>query len=361
MLTDGWRMKSGPKRLRSSLRQRGELRDYVLWGLMFLYFIGATLFFFMLFVENYFPAQENSQVLQLSVEIIGILVTAGLYIGLLYLYNQIKDLEQIERRPHLEVARYSLNGDSVVVWLSNYGKGSAIDLQLELDLVEPKTFPIRVEPEPVPLRREGDGILRRETSVPPEEDYIPFRASPAIKIEDEDGELRTFRNWGAAVKPLARAGIDKVGYELRIHYSNQLSEPKTIPVTRDTRGSDVQRMTLLEETSHGIPGKSLDPGEVTLDTKMVESVEGLVDKEILGDGSKKILKTVAGTNNGLPISNIGVFQNQDVEQRVCDQLVYYGLLEIEDEREVLTSAGQKPVPEKYKITEKGREYLARVG
>lgn len=328
---------------------------------IFFAFLSVTLYFFSTVINAYFPTQSDFEILQISISASSAFVTLVFYLGLLYLYRQIKNLQQMERRPLLEVARYSIEGDSVEVWLSNSGKGSAIDLELEFELTEPNSVPIEIEPEKVPLLRRDEDQIRRDTSIPPESDYLKLRATPALNIEDGDGEIRTFRNWDAAVEPLANAGIDEVRYYFRVHYSNQMGESDSVTITKKGRGSDVKRFTSLEESSHGTPLEVGDPGDITVERKVVESVGGLIKNERLGDGSKKILQKIARNGGSLPLADIGIFRDPKLEGKVCERLVYYELLEkTEPIEDVMTPTGSVDKPAEYEITDKGQEYLNRL-
>lgn len=331
-------------------------------GLAFFFaFLGGALYFFSTVINTYFPTQSGFEILQISISASSAFITLVFYLGLLYLYRQIKNLHQMERRPLLEVARYSIEGDSVEVWLSNYGKGSATDLELEFELTEPDPAPIKIEPEKVPLPRRDEDQVRRDTSIPPESDYLKFRATPALNIENDDGKIRTFRDWIGAAETLANAGIDEVKYYLRVHYSNQMNEPDSVTITKKGRGSDVKQFNSLEESSHGTPLEVGDPGDITVEPKVVESVGGLIKNERLGDGSKKILQKIARNGGSLPLADIGVFRDPKLEEKVCERLVYYELLEkTEPIEDVMTPTGSVDKPAEYEITDKGQEYLNRL-
>ena len=338
-----------------------RLLSFLIGFAIFLAFLGVALYSFSTVINTFFPTQSNFEILRISISAASVFVTLVFYLGLLYLYRQMKNLQQMERRPLLEVARYSIEGDSVEVWLSNYGKGSATGLELEFELTEPNPAPIEIEPEKVPLSRRDEDQIRRDTSIPPESDYIQFRATPALNIKDENGETRTFKDWSGAVERLANAEIDEVKYYLRVHYSNQMNEPDLVTITKEGRRSDVTKFATLEESSHGIPLPVIDSGDFSAEVKIVEPVGELIKNERLGDSSKKILQKITRNNGSLPLADIGIFQDPALEEGVCEQLVYYELLEKTEPREdIATPTGPVDKPAEYEITDKGREYLNRI-
>lgn len=203
------------------------------------------------------------ETVQIAVTGSGVLISALLTLGLLVLYSQMRDIQQMERRPIVEVADYALEGNSVVVWLSNYGKGSATNLQLEFEIVEPDPLPVEVESGFVQLRRESDDGVRRETSLPPEKEYIKYQSTPYLSIRRE-GEMKKM-DWGAAVKPLSEEGVEEVRFLLRIHFSNQLGEEHSQLITPKSRGADVQPMSRLESEAHGVPPAELDPSDINVE------------------------------------------------------------------------------------------------
>lgn len=160
----------------------------------FLAFLGTVLFTFSNVANSYFPNQTNFQVLQISISSSAAFVTLLFYLGLFWLYRQIKNIQEMERRPLVEPADYSFEGEVADVWLSNYGRGSAIDMELELDIIEPENLPVEVDTEPVPLYREGKRGVRGETAIPPEKEAVKFRTTPALNVENEDGEVTTYLN-----------------------------------------------------------------------------------------------------------------------------------------------------------------------
>jgi len=295
-----------------------------------------------------------------SISVSNVVVTLVFYLGLFWLYFQIKNIQEMERRPLVEPADYSFEGDVADIWLSNYGRGSATDMKLELEIVEPENPPVEIETEPVPLYREGERGVRGETAIPPEKELVKFRTTPALKVENEDGEITTYLNWGAAVKPLHAAGVDEVYFHLRVNYSNQLGEKDSVTLTEKPRGAGVEAMSGLGESLYGVqPTKG--GGAMTAETKLIEPVDGLIQNNRLGDGAEKILKKISRSGGSLPLSEIGVFQDQDLEERVCEHLVYFELLErVEAVEGVVTVMGPIDKPAEYELTEKGEEYLDKI-
>jgi hypothetical protein len=327
----------------------------------FFAFLGITLFTFSTVIDSYFPDQNNFQILQVSISAATGFITLVFYLGLFWLYTQIKNVQEMERRPLVEVADYSFEGDVADIWLSNYGRGSGTDIELSLEIIEPEDPPVEVSSEPVPLYREGERGVRGETAIPPEKELIKFRTTPALNVENDDGEMKTYLNWGAAVKPLHSAGIDEVYFHLRVNYSNQLGEKNSVTVTEKPRGAEVKFMGRLEENLYGTP-LTKGGGATSVKTKIVEPVETMIQNNRLGDSSEKILKKISRSDDSLPLSEINIFMSQSLEERVCESLVYYELLEeVEGSKDVITPTGPTDMPTEYKLTEKGKEYLEKIG
>lgn len=196
----------------------------------------------------HYVGYPQGRLIDTGINLGGVIINSFLTLGLLYLYFQIVDIQEMERRPIVEVAQYGFDGNHVSIWLSNYGKGSATDLELECEIVEPEDLPISVEPRAVPLQRTDGEILRRETSIPPENEYIQYKVVPQFTVK-EDRKM----DWGATMKRLYKEDIEKVRFILRLHYSNQLDEKKTKMITLGPRGTDVELMSSLESHVHGIP------------------------------------------------------------------------------------------------------------
>lgn len=196
----------------------------------------------------YYAGYSQDRLIDTGINLGGVIINSLLTLGLLYLYFQIVDIQEMERRPIVEIAEYGFDGNHVSVWLSNYGKGSATDLELECEIVEPENFPISVEPRAVPLRRTDGEIVRREASIPPEKEYLQYKVVPQFTVK-RDRKM----DWGATMKRLSKNDIEKIRFLLRLHYSNQLGEKKTKMITLAPRGTDVELMSSLEAHVHGIP------------------------------------------------------------------------------------------------------------
>ena len=239
--------------LEAALRGLKRLGIFLIATTGFLAFLGIVLFTFSNVANSYFPNQTNFQILQISISSSAVFVTLLFYLGLFWLYRQIKNIQEMERRPLVEPADYSFEGDVADVWLSNYGRGSATNMELELDIIGPENLPVEVDTEPVPLYREGERGVRGETAIPPEKEAVKFRTTPALNVENEDGEVTTYLNWGAAVKPLHAADVDEVYFHLRVNYSNQLGEEGSVTLTEKPRGAEVESMSRFNEALYGVP------------------------------------------------------------------------------------------------------------
>ena len=337
-----------------------KLRVFLIAGTGFLAFLGVTLFAFSGVVNSYFPNQTNFQILQISISASGVFVTLLFYLGLLWLYFQIKNIQEMERRPLVEPADYSFEGDVVDVWLSNYGRGSATEMELELEIMEPENLPVEVNSEPVPLYREGERGVQGETAIPPEEELVKFRTTPGLNVENEEGEIETYLNWGAAVTSLHLAGVDEVDFHLRVNYSNQLGENDSVTLTEKPRGLEVEAMSRLDEAVHGVP-PTKGGGATKVEAKLIVPIEDLINNDRLSEGSEKILKKISRNDEPLAISEIGVFRDYKLEELVCENLVYKELLEkVEGKENVLTETGPVDIPTEYKLTKKGEEYLNKI-
>lgn len=333
---------------------------YVVIGILFIYTLFLiSLSVMMILLGRILSGFSIKELVPLGVDGIGIIFEILLTAGLLYIYFQIRDIQRMERRAIVELANYSLEGNSVEIWLSNYGKGSAIDLELEFDIIEPSDAAIDIKSDFVPLQRSSDKGVRRETSLPPEQEAVKTQATPRLRVKEGTGEFRSM-DWGAAVKPIHDSGIDEIQYVLKVHYSNQLGEKDSIILTPEGRGADISIMSRLEKASHGVPIGVTDPSDISLNTKLIPTISQLITDELVGDASIKILQILKKEDRPLPVSEIGVFQSEDLEKRVCDGLVDWGLLEKYEEKSETTIYGQNRVPARYSIAEKGRDFLDRI-
>lgn len=230
-------------------------------------------------IDLYGPSIEPPQLLDTVLSGLGITLNALLTLGLLYLYTKIKNIQELEREPILEIANYEIEGNSVIVWISNYGNGSAVDLEMEfelvgspellndsLDIVEPDNYPIFVESGVNQLQRASDEDLRRETSVPPKTEYVKFQSTPYLRVEDEDGQVRNM-DFSAAAKPLSNNGIDEARFCLRLHYQTQLDDQETLPITPFPRGTDIKKLSRFETAVHGRPPQETDASDITVEIK----------------------------------------------------------------------------------------------
>lgn len=304
------------------------------------------------------PSLTNYQTLNINISAIGIVVSSLLTFAIFIVYWRLTNLEKIDKRPEIQVGEYDIVGNTAVIWLSNYGKGSALDLELEWEIVEPEKFPTEVESRKVPLQRKSDEGFRRETAIPPEEEFVMTQATPRIRIWDEDGYF-IYPSWSSAVKRLASLEIEDIKFNLIVHYSNQLGEMDSVLVTPAGRGADILPGSSFQESVHGVPLEVTDPREITIDTATSPGLETIIKRGLLGEGSREILRAIESSSDGLPNSEIGVFSDEELQKRVCENLVTWGLLEVEEQNKSVNHFGEKERPPLFTITNTGGKYLEK--
>lgn len=179
-----------------------------------------------------------------SVEVISMAVDGLLTLALIALYASIlgiqkkqANLAEIERTPLIEIAGYELDGDDITVYLSNYGNGTATNLELvtvshfetDHELLEPGAAP-------EPLRREVNEVNHNyEQSIRPHDKRVEFKASPGL-VAHRDQERGGF---SFAIRQLQSDRVENVAFQLYVRYSTRTGKRYTIPLFRMPREIDV--------------------------------------------------------------------------------------------------------------------------
>lgn len=136
---------------------------------------------------------------------------------LVALYRQQKNLLResynADHRAVVEVEDYEVDGERLVLQLSNVGNGVGTDLELVTATVFEETddFAPGITTSRIELTK--DEIKRGRQSIKPHEDNVTFRTRPALGFEYSDGETHR-QGYRRAMNELDRVDVEV----LRVHW-----------------------------------------------------------------------------------------------------------------------------------------------
>lgn len=199
-----------------------------------------------------------------NVELLNIVVNGGLTLALVTLYFKMTNVQEkqatlaeIERTPLVEISGYEVEGDDIIVYLSNYGNGTATNLELvtvshfdaDSELLEPGT-----SPEPL-VRATDDARHNYEQSIRPHDERIKFTASPGL-VTHRDQERGGF---SLSISMLESAGVENVAYQLFVRYSTRTGDRYAIPLFRTPREINVDEDVTFGDVYSITPGVTSVP------------------------------------------------------------------------------------------------------
>lgn len=201
----------------------------------------------------------------MNLDLMGLFVETALTIGLIGLYSKMATtqerqttLTEIERTPLVEISGYEADGDDLEVYLSNYGNGTATNLELvtvsyfesDADNLEPGT-------SAEPLRRAVDEASHNyEQSIQPHDRRVAFTASPGLVVH-QDMERGGFQ---LGISQLKSAGVEDVGFQLYVRYSTRTGKRYSIPLFDIPRVVDVDEDQTFGDAYHVKSGVHSPPG-----------------------------------------------------------------------------------------------------
>lgn len=176
----------------------------------------------------------------LNLEALGIIANVGLTLALVVLYykmvrvqNKQANLAEIERTPLIEVSGYEVDDEKIKINLSNYGNGTATNLELvtvshfeaESELLEPGS-------SPEPLTKAVEDPLRNyEQSIRPHDERVEFTTSPGLTVH-RDAERSGF---SMSISMLDEEDVRDVAFQLWVRYSTRTGDRYSIPLMKMPR------------------------------------------------------------------------------------------------------------------------------
>ena len=176
-------------------------------------------------------------------EIIGALGSILLSLALAVLYYQQYNLLKIERTPSLEVSDSEINGDELILKVSNYKEGLAKNLRLRTTVEYPLDEGVNMasdtrNPNSVErftlehnIHRYEDCKKLRERGLMGPERNVEFRGEPPFTDPSGNG----FGNFNSGVGNALRDDIYEFSFWVDVVYETEFGEELTEPVTHPGR------------------------------------------------------------------------------------------------------------------------------
>ncbi|WP_115864972.1 hypothetical protein [Halorussus litoreus] len=194
-----------------------------------------------------------------NLELLNIVINSGLTLALVVLYLKMANVQEkqatlaeIERTPLVEISGYEVEGDDIIVYLSNYGNGTATNLELvtvshfdaDSELLEAGT-------SPEPLVRATDDVRHNyERSIRPHDERVKFTASPGL-VTHRDQERGGF---SLSISMLESEGVENVAYQLFVRYSTRTEDRYAIPLFQTPREINVDEDLTFSDAYSINPG-----------------------------------------------------------------------------------------------------------
>lgn len=161
------------------------------------------------------------------------LILIGLYYKMMRVQDKQASLAEIERTPLVEISGYEVDGDDIEIYLSNYGNGTATNLELvtvshfeaDSNLLEPG-----VSPEPLTKAVE-DPLRNYEQSIRPHDERVKFTASPRLAVH-RNAQRSGF---SIGIPMLDEGDVQDVAFQLWVRYSTRTGNRYTIPLMQMPR------------------------------------------------------------------------------------------------------------------------------
>lgn len=194
-----------------------------------------------------------------NLELANLVINGGLTLVLVVLYLKMANtqekqatLAEIERTPLVEISGYEEKEDDIVVYISNYGNGTATNLELvtvshfdsNSELLEPGT-----SPEPL-VRVVNDVYHNYDQSIRPHDERVEFTASPGL-VTHRDQERGGFAH---SISMLESEDIEDVSFQLYVRYSTRTGKRYTIPLFKRPR-----KINIDEDVTFG-DAYTIEPG-----------------------------------------------------------------------------------------------------
>lgn len=184
-----------------------------------------------------------------AVQAVSSIALSALLLVLYYRQTEIlsrqEELMRLEQEPVLVYDRYKPEGDGVRVWLSNSGRGTAIDLRLQLEIQLPEGEILSTPSDNSPLSRKEDEIWQSSSPLHYNQTEVEYYGIPVVEIEDTNGNLNA-RRFRPTTEILASRGIREIKFRLSIQYSSEIGSEETIQL-RALHEVEFEEALTLEE------------------------------------------------------------------------------------------------------------------
>ena len=166
------------------------------------------------------------------------LALVGLYYRMAQIQSKQATLAEIERTPLVEISGYEINDDELRVFISNYGNGTATQLELvtvchfesDSDSLEPSSTP-------EPMKRATENPHRNyEQSIRPHDERVEFTVTPGLVVHKD--QIRG--GFAQSISMLQEAEINNAHFQLHVRYSTRTGKRYSIPLMRMPRSINVE-------------------------------------------------------------------------------------------------------------------------
>jgi len=163
------------------------------------------------------------------------------------------ELAELEHEAHLEIDDYKLEGDRVIVTISNYGNGLATELQVETLLTGIESEHRTPEPVTSDLkRREGENVSIDGRTIQANEQGVEFVGTVIVGVKGPTGTVhqRSFRSVFQNLQQ--EGGCNIAQLELSVRAKTLSEKVHTVVVTRQPLSVHIQDQppnSTLEEVS----------------------------------------------------------------------------------------------------------------
>lgn len=203
--------------------------------------------------------------LLLGSELAHLVVTGFLYLALLFVNFDLKDIQrgqnellERERRPLIEIASVDLGFEPCKFRVSNFGNGYATGLSVVVKTVIPSETEINGSTIWRNLTRGATKEYdRNEQTIPGDSECILLEGTPHIGLIDGTEQTMPATE---ATRVLSDRDIPRINFQLFLVYTSSIGEVGSIPVTKPRTVEINSEMTFQElyRQSHDLGGYELD-------------------------------------------------------------------------------------------------------
>ena len=164
---------------------------------------------------------------------IGTIVLSALlvkiYAGQADIMSRQETIMRLEREPVVSYERYRADDDAVEVRLTNAGRGTAMDLRLELEVKLPSGTVLATPADNSPLSRREDEVWQSGRSLHGGQEAVTYYGVPVVEIADENGTVGA-RRFRRVSEILLSRGVDEIEFRLSVRYSSEVGDEHELPL-----------------------------------------------------------------------------------------------------------------------------------